>query len=76
MLIIKLIVFLRVLNVSDSLELPGLILHRLPIQMVNLMLEDPAYEAIAKHVTLAALEVPKLYLDPLRPLNQGYIVVI
>jgi hypothetical protein len=73
---IKLIVFLRVLNVSNLLELPGLILHRLSVQVVNLMLEHPADEAIAEHVTLTALKVPKLDLDLLRSLNQGYVVVI
>ena len=76
MLFVKLIVFLRVLNVSNLLELPGLILHRLSVQVVYLMLEHPTDEAIAKHVTLAALEVPKLDLDLHRPLNQGYVVVI
>ena len=76
MLFIKLIVFLRVLNFSNLLELPGLILHRLSIQVVNLMLEHPTDEAIAEHVTLTALKVPKLDLDLLRPLNQSYVVVI
>jgi len=44
--------------------------------MVNLVLEHPADKAIAEHVTLAALKVPKLDLDLLRPLNQSYVVVI
>ena len=76
LLFIELIVFLRVLNFSNLLELPGLILHRFSIQVVNLMLEHPADEAIAEHVTLTALKIPKLDLDLLRPLNQSYVVVI